>query len=334
MRFPFSQKNKAEKRTLKYQDMQTPDLLPSDESSNGGGSFSDSYFREEPPRMSFRKTPLRAQPDYSFDYDSADEMRQVLRDVGAIDGGTTNKKRQPYQGWSARRSSISTKEATFKEPVWKRRLRTLKSALVPPEQMGSERAMFTTREHDKAQYHPRNGMVKTVSFDEVSLDHPSAADSPTAVKKKRGQTSEETLRNKEGGDFKRSGSSFSDFFRRVTEDDLFSVDTPSFWSEQTSISSEDDTTITSYQYKMPKIPSCKRSTSSSSSTSGCGRHSCGTGEQHPEQVNSLGCGRSDSLLEDLRIVAELLIRDATCHTFMTGEGIPPQRDDAESNSSS
>jgi hypothetical protein len=299
-----------------YQDVESPALVPSDESS-GGGSLTESFHEEEqePPRILPRRATFRSRKSTTKEEDSFDEMRKVLREVGAIDGT-----QQQRRGWSVRRSTKEERADHGWEPVWKRRLRTLKCSLAPPEELekGSKNCAVVEDRHGghHRSLSPRNGVVKSVSFDELSLTHPSASDEPTKTKKKKGQTSEETLRNKEG-----EKSSFTDLFKRVVSDeDMFSLDTRSttFWSEgeETSIFSDDDnTTITSYQLRMPKMPTAP---------------SCGVLPDR-EQLNGMGCTSSDStIVDDLRLVAELLVRDVSCITFMTGEGIPPSSTSNES----
>jgi hypothetical protein len=344
MRFLF---HSRKSNPVPYRDMESsPSLLPSDESSGGGGSISDSAFHEEepprlvpriprrnmlrggsfhaeePPRLAPRRMVLpgesresphlspQRKPLGSLDDESADEMRKVLHKVGALDVTTTPQHRT---GWSARRN----KEGRFssKEPMWKRRLRNLKSSLVPELRAAepTAEAIDQQQEHQRA----RNSFgSKNVSFDDISLNHPSAAGTPFATKKKQSQITIE-----KPNAFKRAGSSFTEFFRRVTEDDLFSVETPSFWSEQTSISTEDDiTTITSY-HKKDKLPKTRSRE----------RAACGSSSE--EQASCFICSAGDSVVDDLRLVAELLVHDATCQTFMTDEAIPQRRGEMNTSSS-
>jgi hypothetical protein len=343
-------------------DMESPpSLLPSDESS--GGSISDTFredetprlsplrnicrggpfHREEPPRIAPRISVLRGgtqdppqstpprgnQPlPGSHDDASVDEMRRVLRAVGAIVG--SEQKKGKAKGWSARRP----KEGNFftKEPVWKRRLRKLKSSLVPEQAAAEPTAESKAIDQQQEDQRPRNGFVKSVSFDDQSLTHPSAADDFSTTKKKKAHTPEENMPSP----FKRVGSSFSDFFKKVTDDDLFSLDTPSFWSDQTSITTvdDDDTTITSYpRMRIPKMQ-CKKPASCDVREQmrnypyGCNsceseKPACGVMDQ--EQTMNFGCSSGESVADDLRLVADLLISDATCRTFMTDEAIPAQR---------
>jgi hypothetical protein len=365
MRFLPSRKSDPVLSPSKYMDMESsPSLLPSDESS--GGSISDSFredepprlgslrnmcrggpfHREEPPRLAPRKTnfpgetqgppqvtPPRRNPSPpgSHDEASADEMRKVLRAVGAIDGSEQKK----AKGWSARRPKEA--HSFTKEPVWKRRLRNLKSSLVP-EQAAADFAKSKAVDQQQEFQRSRNGFIKSVSFDDQSLTHPSAADDYSPTRRKKAPTPEENMPSP----FKRAGSSFSEFFRKVTDEDLFSLDTPSFWSDQTdqtSITTEDDdTTITSYpRVRIPKME-CQR-------TSSCGvmnpeqmrNYDCSSGEpascglMDQEQTMNYGCSSGESVVDDLRLVADLLISDATCRTFMTDDAIPQRRGNAESS---
>jgi hypothetical protein len=244
------------------------------------------FQREKPPRLAPRKTVLRDGTQDSFgslDDGDSDEMRRVLREVGAIEG--------KEKGWSARRPI----EGRFfkKEPVWKKRLRKLKSSLAP--------------EHAKA-----TAFVKSVSFDDVSLNHPSGADDFSAAKKKKAQTPE--ANKHKPSPFKRVGSnsSFSDFFRKIADEDLFSLDTPSYLSEQTSVSTADEnSSITSYP-RVKKVPKMQRTTKTPAS--------CDVMDQ--EQKTNYMCSTGDSVMDDLRLVADLLISDATCRTCLTDDAIP------------
>jgi hypothetical protein len=353
----------------------TPSLLPtSDESSGGGsGSITESFHedesprlsplrnmrrggpfqgREEPPSLAPRKTALRGgahDPPQatsprrktlpgSLDDSSNDEMRRVLREVGAIGGSPVpRQKKGKGKGWSARRP----KEGSLltKEPVWKRRLRNLKSSLVPEHAAAEPTDEDEGIDQQQEDLRPRIGLVKSVSFDDKSLNHPSAADDYSATKKKKAQTPEE-----KPSTFQRAGSSFSDFFRKVTDEDLYSVDTPSLWSDQTSVTTEgDDTTVSSYRPRI-KIPNmrCKKPAScgvmnqeqmknyacSPGDQEQMRNYSCSSGDQE-QMTNSYGCSSGESVVDDLRLVADLLIRDATCHTFMTDEAIPQRRGNTE-----
>jgi hypothetical protein len=339
-----------------------PSLLPSDESS--GGSISDSFYEDEPPRLGSQRnmrrggpfheeepprlaprkaifrggtqgppqvTPPRRNPSTpgSHDEASAEEMRKVLRAVGAIDGLEQKK----AKGWSARRPKEGPSPFT-KEPVWKRRLRNLKSSLLP-EQAAADFAKSKAVDQQQEFQRSRNGFIKSVSFDDQSLTHPSAADDFSPTRKKKAPIPEENV----SSPFKRVGSGFSDFFRTVADEDLFSLDTPSFWSDQTSISTEDDdTTIASYpRMRIPKME-CKRPSS-------CGvmnpeqmrNYDCRSGEpascgfMDQEQTMNYGCSSAESIVDDLRLVADLLISDATCRTFMTDDAIPQRRGRTESS---
>jgi hypothetical protein len=357
----------------KYMDMESsPSLLPSDESS--GGSNTESFHEDEPPRLgplrnmrrsgpfhreelprlAPRKNALRGETQDSpqatttrrktlpgsLDDSSVDEMRRVLREVGAIGGSPVpRQKKGKGKGWGARRpkeGSLSTKE-----PVWKRRLRSLKSSLVPEHAAAEPTVEGEDIDQQQEDLRPRIGLVKSVSFDDKSLNFRSAADDFSATKKKNAQTPEEKPNS-----FQRAGSSFSDFFRKVTDEDLFSLDTPSFWSDQTSITTEgDDTTVTSYRprIKSPKMR-CKKPAScgvlnqeqmrnyacSSCDQEQMRNYACRSGDQET-MTNNYGCSSSKSVVDDLRLVADLLIRDATCHTFMSDEAIPQRRGNTENS---
>jgi hypothetical protein len=332
-------------------DMESPpSLLPSDESSGEsildyepprlgrGGPF---HREEEPPRLApprkaiFRDgtqgppqvTPPRRNPSLpgSTDDASADEMRKVLRAVGAIDGSEQKK----VKGWSARRPKEG--HSSTKEPVWKRRLRNLKSSLVP-EQAAADFVTSKAADPQQEFQRSRNGFIKSVSFDDQSLTHPSAADDFSPTRKKKAPTPEENMPSP----FKKVGNSFSDFFRKVADEDLFSLDTPSYWSDQTSITTaDDDTTIASYL--TISNMECKRPAS-------CGimnpeqmrNYDCSPGEpascgvMDKEQTMKYGCSSGESVVDDLRLVADLLISDATCRTFMTDDAIPQRRGNTES----
>lgn len=333
----------------KYMDMESsPSLLPSDESS--GGSISESFLEdqppslgslrnmrrggpfhmEEPPRLAPRKAifrggthgppqenPPQKNPPLPGSHDaSIDEMRKVLRAVGAIDG--SEQKRGKGKGWSTRRQKEG--KLFTKEPVWKRRLRNLKSSLVPD--YAAEKAVDQQQKFQRS----RNGFIKSVSFDDQSLTHPSAADDFSPTRKKKAPASEENMPSP----LQRAGSSFSDFFRKVTDEDLFSLDTPSFWSDQTSIATEDDdTTIASYpQMRIPKMECRKPASCGIMNLEQMRNYKCSSDEpascgvMDQEQVMSYGCSSGESVIDDLRLVADLLISDATCRTFMTDEAIP------------
>jgi hypothetical protein len=363
MRF-LSMKSHPVLSPSKYVDMESspPSLLPSDESS--GGSNSDSLYedeaprlgplrkmcrggpfhREEPPRLAPRKTifrggtqgpppqgpppqvtPPRRSPSLLETHNdaSADEMRNVLRAVGAIDGSGKKK----IKGWSARRPKEG--HSFTKEAVWKRRLRNIKSSLVP-EQVAADVAKSRAEELQRS----RNGFIKSVSFDDQSLTHPSAADDFS--RKKKASTPEESMPIP----FKRVGSSFSDNLRKVTDEDLFSLDTPSYsTSDQTSTTTEDDdTTITSYsRVRIPKMECMTPASCGIMNLEQMRKYDCSPrepafcGVMDHEQTMNYGCSSGESVVDDLRLVADLLISDATCRTFMTDDAIPQRRGKTESS---
>jgi len=296
---------KDHQSSFKYKPERVPSTLPTSDDSS-------SFDSEEHPRIQ----QIRLQQDGELK-----EMRKVLDEVGVFRKCRASKKQTEFArgiDHQASNSSLSKSgwKAASKEPVWKRRLRNVRSP------MGGGR-----KKDDDVLKNTIVSVRKSVSWDD-EFPRDNAKDNAFAGETTKSQQRKSRKGEKKvvdrGPSLRREGSSFSDFFRFVADQDMFSLQTPSYFSEATSAVSgtptvsessesvtdaytdeiDDDSTISSYpRYRRRR--SRRRSRAEESRD----------GQRKPRKMNMFGCQQSDaSLAEDFRLFAELVLKDASCST--------------------